>query len=156
MKKIITVFAMLCISMIMTACTPTIVDNSIELNLENYETYIETSARLFGDDGFYSSYGWWYPKVKGEVTVTAASTNYDYIDVIIRVRIVGNFTRVGHDSEPKKKYDETITVSLNIGGSGVGSKSITIADVYYSNYAKNIVGEGYEVISVSGKVKPLS
>lgn len=159
MKKILLVLTMGGLFFSLSACKPrdnSIEDNSIALNMDNYETYINTSARLFGDDVYITtSYDRWYPKVKGEVEVSPAITNFNYIDVVLRVRILGEFTIVGKDSEPPKIYDETITVSLNIGGSGRGSKVITIKHLYNSNYAKNITGLGYEVISVSGKVEPV-
>ena len=58
----------------------------------------------------------------------------------------------GHAIEISRKLvkttDETVKVTLSIGGSGSGSK---IENVYNDN-AHDIRGKGYEVISVSGYV----
>lgn len=154
MKKVLTFLTMSFVIFLLSACTPK--DNSIVLNLNNYETYINLDIFYLGDDAYYTSeYGLWYQGVKGEVESVPVSTNYDFIDVVLKVQIIGQFTRVGYDSEPNRTYNQIISVFLDIDGFGTSSQVINIKDIYNSDYANNIRFESYEVISVSGIVKQI-
>ncbi|MFA6801055.1 MAG: hypothetical protein WCR19_03000 [Acholeplasmataceae bacterium] len=154
MKKILTSLTMSFVIFLLYACTS--IDNSIELSVSNYETYINLSVFYGGDDAYHTSeYGLWYQGVEGEVEVEPDSNNYDFIDVVLKVQIIGQFTRVGYDSEPKKNYNQIINIFLNIDRFGTNSKVINIKDIYNSDYAKDIIFESYQVISVSGIVKQI-
>lgn len=138
--------------------------NSIQLNLSNYETYLNVRASFGGSDAtrywttLYREY--WYPDLEGRVIVTPASTNFDYNNVILRVRIRGEFQTVGNDDfrDYDGKFDEIIEIRLNVGGSGSSSviKSVTslpgLKKGWREGSAKSTRGIGFEVVSVSGNV----
>ncbi len=122
-------------------------DNKIYLTLQNYEQYLDVSARYYGEDGRWSSLfsRYNYGSVVSSATVTSTSSFVKFYNCVIEVRIVGEYY---YTASSKKTTDETIKVTLSIGGSGSGSK---IENVYNDN-AHDIKGKGYEVISVSGYV----
>ena len=122
-------------------------DNKIYLTLDNYEQYLEVSAKYYGEDADWNTlfYRYDYSSVVSSATVTSTSSFVKFYDCVIEVRIVGEYYYTAHD---KKTTDETIKVTLSIGGSGSGSK---IENVHNDN-AHDIKGRGYEVVSVSGYV----
>ncbi len=122
-------------------------DNKIYLSLENYEQYLDVSARYYGEDGRWSSLfsRYNYGRIVSSVTTASTSSFVKFYNCVIEVRIVGEYYYTAYD---KKRTDETIKVTLSIGGSGSGSK---IENVHNGN-AHDIKGMGYEVVSVSGYV----
>ncbi len=122
-------------------------DDRIELTLENYEQYIDVSARYYGEGGTWSSLfsRYDYKSVVSSATVTSTSTFVKFYNCSIKVRIVGEYY---YTASSKKTTDETIEVSLSIGGSGRASK---VENVSNAN-AHDIKGKGYEVVAVSGYV----
>ena len=122
-------------------------DNKIYLSLENYEQYLNVSARYYGEDGRWSSLfsRYNYGSIVSSVTIASTSSFVKFYNCVIEVRIVGEYYYTAYD---KKTTDETIKVTLSIGGSGSGSK---IENVLNDN-AHDIKGMGYEVVSVSGYV----
>ena len=153
MKKIFTFSIMILVIFVFSSCTPD--DISIKLSVNNYETYLHMDIFFLGDDAYINSeYDLLYRGVKGEVEVRPVSTpNYEFIDVVFTIQIIGEFTIVEYDSKPKKTFNKIIEVILDIDGYGNGFEIINIKDIYYSNYANDINFESYEIISVSGTVK---
>ena len=120
----------------------------IYLTLYNYEQYLDVSARMYGKNGNWNSLAkdYYYQYVTTLVEISSTSPLVKFYNCSISVRVVGNYYSGG--SYTNYSVDKTLEIPLSLGGTG--SKYI---DTYvtFSN-ANNIVGKGYEVVSVSGYV----
>lgn len=162
-KKIKVSSILIILGLFLSSCVGNLSSSKdIELNLGNYDDYLEISASFGGErstrywaSGF-SEY--WYPEVVGSVRVSAASRNFDYNNVEIYIRVIGEFNNDGVRRETNfdGKYDEIIPVDLNIGGSGSGQVVVKVSSIARYQYAINPRGVGYEVVGVTGTVRRLS
>ena len=123
----------------------------IPLTLYNYQQYLDISiipslgTRQRAYDNSYVFWG-----LDASVNVYGASSNYNYNNVTLTIRITG-FAQPHRLSGHSGLYDvdKEFTVFCNSGGNG--SKNVElIDDMLTDTYAL----KGYEVISVSGEVAP--
>ena len=120
-------------------------DNRIALTLDNYEQYLNVTAKYYGENGRYFNGLYWYDDVVSYASVQSASTSLMFYDCVISVRIKGRHTNYRFST---KDTDHTITISLNIGGSGSGYA----IDAPGGGGAKDFTGLGYQVVDVLGYV----
>lgn len=155
-----------------------------KLTIDNCEDYLEITG-TYKADKFPDTYG--QPRgfcqgVGGTINVEGASSNYDYEDVVITIRITGigmfdsehnsygSSTLEGHGTTREKSID--LPIKLNVAGKGsdtfyfefenyyagtniVASDGKKMADVgahSYNNYPYD-VSVAYEVVGISGKIK---
>lgn len=125
-------------------------DNKIYLTLENYEQYLNVSAKYYGEGATWSSLQrkYVYPQIVNSVSVASTSSFVKFYDCVIEVKIVGQYSYT-YSKDYDKTTSETITITLSLGGTGSNSKTINTS---LGSKAYDIVGRGYEVISVSGYV----
>ena len=125
-------------------------DNKIYLTLANYEQYLDVSARYYGDGATWSSLQkkYVYPQIVNSVSVTSTSSFVKFYDCVIEVKIVGQYSYT-YSKDYDKTTSETIVITLSLGGTGSNSKTINTS---LGSKAYDIVGRGYEVVSVSGYV----
>jgi hypothetical protein len=112
------------------------------------------SVFFLGEGAYHSNEnGVYYSNIKGEVEVKPVSTGKTFVDVVFQVQIVGRFLRLGYDFETYKTYNKIIYVFLELDGYGRGTEVVNIKDTYNFSYAKDLIFDSYELISVSGIVK---
>ena len=144
--------------------------NTTELTLENYSKYIKLSTSVYtstdwddmlGVGGLFpGGYGmpvpggstlYVYKKIQVSAKAEAASTNYDYNDVEFTVRFSGtykNITDIKTAQTKEENFDETVTFTLDIGGSGSGFERFPV-----KNYThEKLLDINAEVIEVKGSV----
>ena len=123
-------------------------DSKIYLTLSNYEQYLNVSAKMYGKNGEWSSSAkdYYYEYVTTSVEISSTSPLVKFYNCSISVRVVGNYRRGLEYTN--YSVDNTLVISLSLGGTGSNYRDTF---VMFSN-ANNIVGKGYEVISVSGYV----
>ena len=96
---------------------------SIKLTLENYEDYLSIdSAKVYGTGSpYWSSYlsAYQYPYAEGNVLISGVY-NYEYDDVVINITI--------HIHYGKDYKEIPISVKLNKGGSGKGSRDVYVVE----------------------------
>lgn len=126
------------------------IDNKIYLTLENYEQYLDVNVRYYGENGRWSSLQskYVYPQIVNSVSVTSTSSFVKFYGCSIKVRVVGQYSYT-YSKDYDQTTDETIIVTLSLGGTGDDYK---IIDTSKGSDAYDILGLGYEVISVSGYV----
>ena len=145
-------------------------EERIELNLSNYETYIEVAP--YSTDSFANSQTvafWSYNSTQKEkmydsitfgVEIKGVSQNFNYYDV----EIVGEFSGEtytfpvlfieGHDEVQTEECYASVTAKANIAGNGEG-KSEFYSEKY--QYSKSDYFSGsFNVVSVSGYVVPVN
>ena len=124
-------------------------DSKIYLTLSNYEEYLKVGARMYGKNGNWNSLAkdYYYQYVTTSVEISSTSPLVKFYNCSISVRVVGNYYS-GAASNGNYSVDETLKIQLSLGGTGSNYKDKYVT---YSN-ANNIVGRGYEVVSVSGYV----
>lgn len=153
MKKAISLLLTLVLCLSLCACSKS---NEVILTLENYKTYLNLDIHSFapGDSDAYSFPG--APHCRSEyigfVGCAGASTNYDYNDVKITVRFYGNADIYVDSVKTQYKFDETITVSCDIGGKGN-----SFVELFEGKLATRMIDEdsvkcSWEVVSISGSV----
>jgi len=122
-------------------------DNKIYLTLENYEQYLDVSAKYYGEDGVWNSLGkdYYYNKIISSASVSSTSPLVKFYNCSITIKITGQY-EYGSDT---KNTTAELKISLSLGGTG-SAKEDTVTR--YSNTLHDIKGIGYEVVSVSGYV----
>ena len=155
MKKIFSLLLamLLVLSSMLTLASCGSVDDSddrINLTLDNYEQYLNVSASYYGEGATWSSLQrkYVYPQIVNSVSVASTSSFVKFYDCVIEVEIVGQYSYT-YSKDYDKTTSETITITLSLGGTGSNSKTINTS---LGSKAYDIVGRGYEVISVSGYV----
>lgn len=134
-------------------------NDTINLTMDNYEDYldIEVDYNVGGYSTQLPGYSFYfYDTIKGNVKVTGASTNYDYNNVEVEVKISGTYdlyqkTSQKYSRGTEKELDKTIIVKCNVGGSG--EKSFSESLLGYT-YMKSIDAR-YEIVNISGSIKKL-
>lgn len=133
---------------------------AISLTLDNYSQYLEISAKCYGTDsakvydekgGYYS-----YQNIAYSAEVSPASVNLFFSNAEVVVKIYCEYQYLRSNSYAEK-HDETLTVKLNIGGSGsklLNKPTATDEDVLLHAFgAYQVNGLYFEVVSVSGTVE---
>lgn len=176
-QRICAIAYIMVFSCLLTACGNTednIIekDNSIQLNLENYSTYLDVKAgiestgkqhKIFSDDYSYDS-------VRCLLQVEGVSTNFNYNNVIVKVKIAGTYRgykivgdgeieRFGsyevfyeHDTIEDVDFLHEIETRCNISGDGSSDESVVLE----YDTRKQDMDVAYEVVSVSGSVEPIN
>ena len=132
--------------------------NETKLTVENSTTYLKIGAHAVftGKD--------WLMKPASEpnsiqcnskaeckVSVSAASTNYDYVNTVITVRVSGTYdTYRGFEKAEDVAFSKEVTITCDIGGSG--SANVVIFEGVDKEYqvVENSVEWEWEVVSISG------
>lgn len=147
--------------------------SDIQLTVDNYEKYLDFSCsrKLAGAIDYGQAMGTGknigqavYTTIAPTVTVRGKSSNYDYNDVMVKVKVTGYY--VPYSQEVMKKInkgklelenyikdnmipiDVTLNVSTDILGAGSDSSTISVSDDYW--VMDTSVEMDYEVIEVTG------
>ena len=144
-------------------------NNEIELTLDNYSDYLDVSVSWYGTGEKYflnnglkitSNYEAlvMVDSVGMSVEVSGVSTNFNYNDVTITLKIKGNYNCYDFlnidGPEYTYDYESILTVDTNISGSGSNSDFIELSD-HLVTHDYLISGE-YEIIEISGTVTPVN
>ena len=185
MKKLFTIFISAVMALSVCACgggakpeeTTTVAGtkkvNGIELTKDNYETYLNVFVEsntidpidystVWGDKNPSGSYV--YKGFETRISVSGKSSNYDYNDVVVKVRITGSYvpftksviqainrgqtTMEEHVEKNHVEYNAVLTAKTDIIGSGNDSDKINLTDDSF--LMVGLSGEKYEIIEVSG------
>ena len=155
MKKIISlllVTALVISSMIIFASCESNDDDdgfeTIELTVDNYDKYLDITAKLYGTNGRWNSLAsdYYYSRVTASVDVAPRLSSTILVICSMDVRILGEYYSGG--GSDKRTFDETIYVRLDSDGYGNETKDEYVP---LSN-ANRIKGIGYEVVSITGEV----
>lgn len=159
MNKCIKLISVL-ISVILLFCGCTSADlmggkSSITLTTENASDYLTFSLHGGGGNPDYSSsYGIVYHSVEAYGDISGIN-GYEYDNVNVTLKFNYKLTPAGnYDNE---NYDIiTDPIPLNVGGYGVVNVSErTNKNTYYKFYESDVECLGYEIISITGTVKPI-
>lgn len=145
----------------------------IQLTVDNYEKYLDFSCsrKLTGAIDYGQAMGasknigqYVYTAIEIESAVKGKSSNYDYSDVMITVKVTGYYVPYSQDIMKKinrgeleledyykdnmKPVDITLNISTDFIGAGSDSSIISIPDGYW--VMDESVQIGYEVIEVTG------
>ena len=125
----------------------------IYLTTDNASTYLNIEANTYGSD--YS--GYCYKSITSNVSISGASSNFNYYNVKITIKITGSMV-LGSASNAGTTYYQTLYCSLNIGGVGSASTKdyvYTLSGKMTSTGANaySVKGRSYEIVSVSGYVE---
>lgn len=155
MKNVIKLLAIiLSVVIIFSGCSlsnGTIASNKkdITLTTENVYDYLTFSLHGGGGDSDYSSYyGIYYKSLVANGNISGVS-GYEYDNVSVNLVFEYKITKKGEDfSQSFTTLPKT--VELNIGGSGV----VSVSDPFSVGLTE-VKCLGYEVVSVTGTVKPM-
>ncbi len=130
--------------------------SSTALTTENASDYLTFSLHGGGGDPDYSStYGIVYHSVEVNGDISGIS-GYEYNDVSIVLKF--SFKLTSSDGTDNGTYELTTeAIPLNVGGNGIVNVSESNREEAYfttSFYESNIECLGYEIVSVTGSVKP--
>lgn len=123
-------------------------DNSIELTLDNYGDYLDieyTCNECNSGD------------IRYTVDVTGASTNFNYNDVELTVKIEGGYSLYDNREQIIQRgvpHECELTVSTNIAGNGSATNTVEYFDPVMEQQYLEVGKTEFEVISVSGSVTP--
>lgn len=169
MKKLLLLVLSLAMVVSLCACggnntdTPASDKNETELTLENYTTYLNINKSIFftGKDWLMKPSG--APnsirtnsKAECSVGVSGASSNYDYVNVVLTVKVSGTYDTFnasnGIVKEEDIPFNEELTITCNIAGEGSAKVSIFegVEEVY--QVIQDSIECEMEVISISGTV----
>lgn len=169
MKKIIAALLVVIAVFSLCACGSETSDPGIELTLDNWSTYLEATGGTYFANRTDALNG--YETAICEATVTGASGNYNYEDVVVTLCL----TATSYDLEGKVSLSESkyLDIPCNVAGNGSLNVSYTIkswggkyAETHindYNNtwrdYTVSSLGFGevfsLSVSSVSGRVVPV-
>ena len=154
MKKLIALLLALVMCLSLCACGGK--SNEVELTSENYATYLNISsshshtgtATIMMIDGGKSPVC--YPEASGVIKVVGVSSNYDYNNLVIKVKATATYDTYTGSIDSKRTGTSTDEVTISCDIAGNGSESFTIfndtsckVDVYSINI-------DWEVVSISG------
>ncbi len=156
MKKALSLLLALVMCLSLAACG----DNETELTLENYTNYLNISAiPLFtGKDWLMKPSGspnsiTCNSKAEYQMTATGASSNYDYNNVVVTVKVTAIYnTFSGFEKTENVEVSKELTITCDIGGSGTGQVVIFEGREQSYQIEKNSLDVSWEVVSVSGTV----
>lgn len=156
MKKTISLIIIIVMCLSLCACS-----TGERLDLNNYTQYLSITTVTHNDSEAVRVGA--IPNVsrtvalRPSVKVEGVSSNFNYNNVKIKVRIYGSYGTTDlvsysqdADAGSMKKFDILLELSPNIAGSGYISETI------YAPLGKAIVDcdYDYEIVSISGTVKP--
>lgn len=132
--------------------------NETELTLENYATYLN-----LGSTTLFTGKDWLMKpadapnsiscnsKAECKVDVSGASSNYDYVNVVLTVKVSGTYdTFSGFDKTEDVAFSEEVVITCDIGGSGSG-RVVAFEGIEKSyQIIENSIEYELEVISISG------
>lgn len=164
MKKLLALTLAAALALSLVACGGNKQSNSseTELTMENYSTYLKISAfSLFtGED--------WLRQIPSEpnsiscnskaecqVDVAGASSNYDFVDTVITVKVSGTYDTLGSGDTEKKEdvaFSKEVTITCDIGGGGSGRIDVFEGIEKIHLIIENSLEYEMEVVSVSGTV----
>ena len=159
MKKLLISIFILSISLVGLGCGK---DDSIELTKDNYEEYLDITARCHttGSNTF-SNRSDLYDEIESSVIVQGVSSNFNYKDVTVTVLIAGSYKPTDSDGRIRDDLPElgTIKQELNIKCDVSGSGEATAVDELNEGFSvwfttDQYINAGYEVVNVTGKVVP--
>ena len=134
-------------------------NNGVYLNLNNYSQYLTVDAKCYGTDiqKSYDENGAYYAyqNIVYSVDISPASESLVFTDAMIIVKINCEYQYI-RASTLAQKHSETLSVKLNIGGSGsklLNKPTATDDDVLLQfSGAYKVEGLSYEVMEISGQV----
>lgn len=154
MKKAVSLILALVLCLGLCACTAEPKETEpagVELTLDNYDDYLEINVE---DD---------YHQIEGNrrglsfiADVTGVSSNYNYDNVTVKVRIHGSYqyvNLVGAVHYWTNEYNLTIEIDTNIAGNG--QKESTQCRAPSGCGIAGYADFQYEIIEVSGTVSPV-
>lgn len=123
-------------------------DNSIELTLDNYADYLDVEYTCNERNS---------DEIRYTVNVTGVSTNFNYNDVELTVKIEGGYSL--YDNREQRiqtgvPHECELTVSTNIAGDGSATNTVEYFDGVMEQKSLEVGNTEFEVISVSGNVTP--
>lgn len=162
MKKIITVLLLLACVVSMFGCSSEDKKSNANtyLDLNNYSQYLKVEAKCYGTDakmvydekgGYYS-----YQNIAYSVNILPASESLIFTNAMIVVKIHCKYQYI-RSSDYTQTHSETVTVKLNIGGSGneILNRPTAIDEdtLLHISGAYEVTGLSYEVVEISGQVR---
>lgn len=142
--------------------------NSIQLTKDNYKKYLNIEAKCFSGS-LEDSYGVvvpitdtytatrLYSSIVGNLKVSGASTNFNYNDIKIVVKILGTYKAFEKDGDYKtpitKNFEMIMESSPNISGNAdTVIKKINLDDNLLTH--EYLLNYDTEVVEISGSVTP--
>lgn len=144
-------------------------DNSIKLTKDNYEKYLNVKVGCYTND-FESAYRikgvkltdtytatMLYSSITGNLTVQGASTNFNYNDVKVVIRIFGTYKAFDKEGDYKdtvtKNFEMTLESTPNISGN---DKTIIEHFDLDNNLLTHeyLLDYDYEIVEITGSVTP--
>ena len=180
MKKVLPMLSVILMIMLLSSCSffgfqkP-----GTELTLENYEKYlnVEVNRKLTGGLNLGEVvYGRTlagqtvYTGIEYDVTVSGKTSNYDYEDVVVTVKIANSYISAPanknyfsfienalKDTEKANEYftpiDLTLIIETDIVGNGSKSDSINVQDG--NCITDYLITGGFEVADIAGRIVPV-
>lgn len=162
MKKIISIVILISCVLSLFGCSDENKNEESEvyLDLNNYSHYLTIEAKCYGTDAkkVYDSNGGYYSyqNIAYSVNVTPASESLIFTDAVAIVKIYCEYQYL-RDDDYRKEHSETVSVKLNIGGSGseiLNKPTATDEDVLLHAFgAYDVTGLYYDVVEISGRVR---
>lgn len=118
--------------------------DKIELTTENVSFYLVFDVRSYPSVPY--SYTSCYQAITSTVSISGASSNFSYYNVVVEMKIYGQRQVRGYGT---RNYTQEIKCSLNVGGNG--SNSVT--DYYGGEGITSIDGTRYVITNVHGYVE---
>lgn len=161
MKKLWIYIVLVVILIFVPGCgTPE--DKSIELTLDNYETYLDVDGKYKLTDrdtigGLLSPEKAGYKTIAADFTVKGVSGNFNYNDVEVVIELKGRYTDHHVGSQRTEEYSNQVTVVCNIAGDGSAAIEDSIGTIV-NVITEDEAGCGFymDVVKISGSVTPLA
>ena len=173
--KISAFFVMIMLMLLVTGCggKGEKEDDSIALTMDNYQQYLNVSSswNLTGsEEGLFKNVcpeqtkdgrtSWsWKKEIGYRASVKGASTNFNYDDVVVVLKVSGTYDTFDMEygeygkwvREEDNPIDLTMEITTNIAGEGDDFQTISSSRWIH----ENLVNSTIEVVSVSGTVTPV-
>lgn len=167
MKKIIAILLIISFALTLTSC-----GNKTKLTLENFEEYLNITTICKGDgehiiktiddaDGTYIKNADLFSDIVAKTSVEGASENFNYRDVIIKIRVIGTYKYFfefynRYIGNIKKDFSLEYEIKLNVSGDGSNASVFEIPEGSEDKHFTINEAIVYDVaiVSISGYVEP--
>ena len=157
MKRIVALVLVIAMCFPLSACS--FFTKKTKLTIENFNKYLKLNIVCQGNgDGVESRDSIvWYPEIKVGFSVTGASSNFNYNDIVVEIEFSGTYDacrKINNFSGEavNKPFKMTVTVEADIAGNGELFETIKLAEDFFTKNA--FIDCKCTVTSVSGNVTP--